>query len=300
MHPILIDLGKFKVHTFGFIVAIGVITAALLCRREARRRGLDAELVLDLAVKTALIGFLGSRLLFVAINWDEYGRAPLEILKFWKGGLVWYGGFITAFLYALWSFKRKQLPIGVCADIFAPAVILGLAIGRVGCLMAGDDHGKIVHVPPGQQAPWWTLTFPDPPPIGYTTDGRPVHGPDAPLMDPDYRGKPLWPAQPLMTLGDLAIFGILMSLRKRLAAKPGAIAALLLVLYPIKRLGIEQIRGDAARKFLIPDIISTSTAISVPILIIGIAAFLYILRRTSPAAPEPAKVAIAPARKKPQ
>ena len=68
MHPILIDLGRFKVHTFGFIVAIGVITAALLCRREAGRRGLDAELVLDLAVKTALIGFLGSRLLFVALG----------------------------------------------------------------------------------------------------------------------------------------------------------------------------------------------------------------------------------------
>ncbi len=296
MHPILLEIGKLKVHTFGFIVAIGVIIAALLCRREARRRGLDAELVLDLAVKTALIGFLGSRMLFVAINWDEYGRAPIEILKFWKGGLVWYGGFITAFFYALRAFKRKQLPVGICADIFAPAVILGLAIGRVGCLMAGDDHGKIVHVPPGQEAPWWTLTFPDPPPIGYTVEGHPVDGPTAPLMDRAFRGKPLWPAQPLMTLGDLAIFGILWSLRKRLAPRPGAIAALLLVLYPIKRLFIEQIRGDAARKFLIPDVISTSTAISIPILIIGIAAFLYILKRPAAEA-EPAKVAIAPARK---
>jgi phosphatidylglycerol:prolipoprotein diacylglycerol transferase len=286
MHPILIELGPLKIHTFGAIVAIGVIVAAFLSRWEANRRGMDGDLVLDICVKTALIGFLGSRLMYVALNFDYFAKNPLDVLAIWKGGLVWYGGFLTAFAFALWSFKRHGLPVGSAADTLAPAVILGLAIGRVGCLMAGDDYGKIIPLEPGEKAPWYALTFPDPPDPILNEAGKPIANPRAPLMEPEFRGKPLYPTQPLMTLLGVTVFGILFALRKRLAPYPGAIAALLLVLYPIKRFPIEMLRGDKVRGFLIPGVLSTSQAVSIPVLIIGLAVFLHILKKGPRRAPE--------------
>ncbi len=266
MHPILIEIGGTPiVHTFGALVLAGVLLGLWWVKRDASRLGLDPEDCVSLAVEVFIAGLIGSRIFFVVHNWeamyaDAAWYAPFNLRS---GGLVWYGGLLAATPVAIWRAKSYGFPIPKLCDLLAPATVLGLAIGRIGCLMAGDDHGKIWH-----EETWFTLTFTDP----------------NALMEDEYKGKPLLPSQPLMTLGCLIIFGILASLRRKLASKPGALTALLFVIYPIHRFFVEMTRGDKVRKTWPEDVpivggLSTSQGISVPLVLIAIGVFVYFVLR---------------------
>ena len=272
LHPVLIEIGGTPIiHTFGVMVLLGVMLGLFVIKRDAPRVGLDPEELVSLSVEVFLAGLIGSRMFFVFHNWDMYSAPEVE---WWQpfnirsGGLVWYGGMLAGLPVAFWRAKAYRMPLLKVCDVLAGPVILGLAIGRIGCLMAGDDHGRIA-----EEATWYTLTFTDP----------------KALMDPDYLGKPLLPSQPLMFLGCMIVFGILHALRRPLQHKPGAVAALLFVLYPIHRFLIEFTRGDKVRGRLAEDVpllggMSTSQAISVPMVILGLIVFAYMLWR--PVSPE--------------
>jgi phosphatidylglycerol:prolipoprotein diacylglycerol transferase len=275
------------IHTFGPLVALGSFMAIVYIRREGARRGFDPEVLTGLAVEVLLVGVAGSRVLFIAITQEAFPHIwppgtpywqyllnsyVIQYLALWNGGLVWYGGLLPAAIWALWRGKKLGLPWRTIGDIFAPSVMLGLAIGRVGCLMAGDDHGKAV--PDGLEH-WWTVTF---------------HDEGALLSDKRLLHKPLYPTQPMMTIGDLIIFGVCHAFRKRLANRPGAVMYLMLTLYPILRFIIELYRGDTVRKFVywwaedpvthVPtEGISTSMAISIPLWIMMIGLFTWVLLR---------------------
>lgn len=268
MFPVLLQIGGFKLHSFGFFVAMGLAAGILWTYREAKRVGADVARILDLAFWLVIAGLVGARVLFVIVNAKEYaafmvrqvenhgvvagmGRGLIEIFALWKGGLVWYGGLLAAFAVALLYLRRRGMPVWATADILSPGVMLGLAIGRLGCLAAGDDHGKVVAsaweaVLRGEDAPWWTLTFTDP----------------ASLVPPDLLGKPLYPTQILLSANALAIFGLLLWLRGRKRFEGQLVWAMLLA-YSIGRFAIEYFRGDVARGFLLANWVSTSQAISI-------------------------------------
>jgi len=305
-----------KIHTFGPLVALGSFAAILYIRSEGKRRGFDPEVLTGLAVEVLLVGVAGARVLFILITPEVFPHKPtstffynwvVQYVALWNGGLVWYGGLLPAAPFALWRGAKLGLPWRTVADIFAPAVMLGLGIGRIGCLMAGDDHGKVVE----SGAHWWTVTFTDP---------------EALVSPESLKGKPLWPSQPMMSIGDFIIFGLCHALRKKLQTRPACVMFLMMTLYPILRFFIEMIRGDIVRKFLwgwewkmVPNPVdgtlekvytagvSTSQAISIPLAIFMFAMLVRSLLKAptgieqpSPQAalkaPEPAAppVAIAP------
>ena len=222
MFPILLKLGPFTLHTYGALVALGVYLGHRRILTLARRQNLEEKTVIDLTWIALLAGLAGARILYVAFHWDEYRAAPLDILKLWQGGLVWYGGLLAGILAGVVWAKRKKAPILRIADIFAPSVALAHGIGRLGCFFAGCCYGRACSLP-------WAVTY-------RSTNAL------APL------GVPLHPS-PLYeaALGFLLFLGLNHLLRSDKLSKvigPGIIALLYVMAYSVIRFIVEFTRND--------------------------------------------------------
>ena len=157
MLPKLFSIGDFTLHSYGLLVATGFLLGLWLTARLARRSGLDAELVLNLGVYSALAGLGGAKLLMILFDLDYYARNPsalfsLSTLQF---GGIFYGGLLVALAFAFVYMRRKALPPGRTLDAFAPGIALGHSIGRLGCFDAGCCWGDFCPRP-------WAVTFRDP------------------------------------------------------------------------------------------------------------------------------------------
>ena len=112
MYPVLIDFSSLgfdlKIHTYGALIALGFVIGIHLSVREAKRTGENPNKIVDLLFWCLLAGLVCSRLLFVAITYEYYLENPLEILMFYKGGLVFYGGFVGALLAAIIYTKKNR------------------------------------------------------------------------------------------------------------------------------------------------------------------------------------------------
>jgi phosphatidylglycerol:prolipoprotein diacylglycerol transferase len=154
MHPILFQIGRFTIYAYGFFVVLGFAIAVFLAALKIQKSNIriSFENVADLFFYTVLSALIGSRLLFVLINFDVYRQHPIQIFKIWEGGLVFYGGLILAVIVALWYMKWHQLPIWKLADLISPLIALGLSFGRIGCFFAGCCYGKETSLP-------WAVVF---------------------------------------------------------------------------------------------------------------------------------------------
>ncbi|GAB4272798.1 MAG: prolipoprotein diacylglyceryl transferase [Deferrisomatales bacterium] len=251
MHPVLFQLGRLTVYTYGLFVALGFLAALWLIGREARRRGMDPAALQDLGLLAVVSALVGARLFYVALEWRHFVEHPLQIVEIWKGGLVFYGGFLAATAAAAAFVRRRGLPFWTTADVAAPAVALGQALGRVGCFFAGCCYGAACELP-------WAVTFTDPRGL-------------APL------GQPLHPTQLYSAVANLAVFAVLyVGVRPRQRFE-GQLAGLYLVLYPAARFAVELFRDDP-RGALGP--LSTSQALGLPLILLG--AWILWTRRRAP------------------
>jgi phosphatidylglycerol---prolipoprotein diacylglyceryl transferase len=137
MFPIFARFADITIHTYGVMLALGFLLAILAAMRQARRTGLDPNLVLDLAFYFLVAGLLGSRLFYVVGHWNDFRNNPVEIVMFWRGGLVFYGGLIFAFAVGVWFIKKNRLDFSRISDLLAPSIALGQSMGRLGCFSAG-------------------------------------------------------------------------------------------------------------------------------------------------------------------
>jgi phosphatidylglycerol:prolipoprotein diacylglycerol transferase len=137
MYPILLKIGEFTLHTYGLLLAVGFLLAVMVALRESKRLGVDPNIMMDLAFYALLAALIGSRFFYVLTSWEEFRDNPVDIVRFWRGGLVFYGGLIFAFLVGLWYVRKHNLNFRHLADIVAPAIPLGQAVGRLGCFSAG-------------------------------------------------------------------------------------------------------------------------------------------------------------------
>ncbi len=249
MHPILFEFGFVKIFTYGLLVATGFFVGIYLAGRQGKEEGLDPQKILDLSFYILIAALLGGRVLYIIVEYRYFSENPLEILKFWKGGLVFYGGLIGAFGVAFYFVVRHKLPVWKVGDIFAPSLAIGQAIGRWGCYFAGCCYGVRTDLP-------WGITFTDPKSL-------------APL------NVALHPTQIYLSINALVIFGILIWLRKR-KSFDGQIFWTYGILYSIGRFIIEFYRGDD-RGFAVPELISTSQFIGIFVLCFSIFMF-YRLR----------------------
>lgn len=143
---------RIPVFGYGFFVFLGFVIACWLAARRARARGLPPERIVDLGIAMLLFGVLGGRLFWLVMFRDQV-RSLYDVIALWEGGLVLYGGVIGGVL-AFFVFSRLfQLPRLQLVDILAPAVILGVGIGRIGCLMNGCCWGDPTLLPWGVQFP---------------------------------------------------------------------------------------------------------------------------------------------------
>jgi len=239
MHPILINLGPIPIHTYGFLIAVGFLVAINVIKRLAGRSKLDVEKVLDLTFWCLLIGFVGARALFVITRFSYFVENPVEILKVWEGGLVFFGGPLVVIPFLIWYMKKYKLPPWKTADVLAPGLVIGHAFGRLGCLAAGCCYGK----PTGSD--WGVRLYSD-------------------LVDRSLQGIPLHPTQLYEFSALLILFaGLLYVFKKKVF--DGQVALTYLLAYPIIRSVIEIFRGDIIRGFVIEGILSTSQFISLVI-----------------------------------
>lgn len=139
--PVAVTLGPLKIHWYGIIMGTAVLLGLLLAVREGKRRGIKEDDIIDMVFWVIPAAIIGARLYYVLFEWSYYSEHPSEIIAVWNGGLAIHGGLIGAILVGYWYVKRKNLPFLQIADIFAPSIILGQAIGRWGNFMNQEAHG---------------------------------------------------------------------------------------------------------------------------------------------------------------
>ena len=149
------DAGPSKglpIRGYGVMLLVGVLAGVALAVREARRVGMDPEIVLSLCFCIFVAGIIGARLFYVIEYWPDFKRPTPSatlgaILNVTQGGLVVYGSLIGAMLAGLWFVRRHALPALAMADLMAPGLLLGAALGRIGCLLNGCCYGGLCEIP---------------------------------------------------------------------------------------------------------------------------------------------------------
>jgi phosphatidylglycerol---prolipoprotein diacylglyceryl transferase len=161
--------GGLPIRGYGVMLLAGIVAGVGMAMYRARQGGLDPEAILSLAIWVVVCGVIGARLFYVIEYWDEKfaGKSLrdtlLEIINVPQGGLVIYGGFIGAVVGFVAFVRKHKLPLFAMADLAAPCMMVGLAFGRIGCLLNGCCYGG--------QTDWpWHVTFPqDSPPYADQT-----------------------------------------------------------------------------------------------------------------------------------
>lgn len=147
MRPILFQIWRIPVFSYGFLLACAFVVGTILAVREARRRGMNPDRVIDLALYTCIAGIVGSRIVFVLLDIPTYFQDPLKILNLRDGGLSFQGGLASAILVGIWFCRREKITPWVMADVAAPLIALGYALVRLGCLLNGCCYGLPSNLP---------------------------------------------------------------------------------------------------------------------------------------------------------
>lgn len=159
MHRELFHIGGLTIYSYGVFLALGFIVATLIARRRFIQQYKNPDVILDLVLAAVVGGIVGARLFYVFGHWSEYANNPGQIFKFNMDGLVFYGGLILGLLLAMLVGHWRKLKFWVTLDLAGLCVPVGLAIGRIGCLLNGCCYGKPTSLP-------WGITFPSSLPIG--------------------------------------------------------------------------------------------------------------------------------------
>jgi phosphatidylglycerol:prolipoprotein diacylglycerol transferase len=242
MHPLLLA-EPFRIHTYGALLAVAFVAGLLVVSWQARKAGLDSGRITDMAVWVLIAGLLGAKLMLVVVEWDHYARNWRDLLSLLRSGGVFYGGLLGGIAVAWYYARRYALPGWPTADVLAPGLILGQAIGRLGCFAAGCCYGKPANLP-------WAVTFTN------LYAAREVGTP----MD-----TPLHPTQLYESLANFLIFlGLIwLAPRKRFH---GQVVLTYVVLYSAARFGLEFYRGDPSRGAFFGGLLSTSQLIAILLL----------------------------------
>ena len=139
--PIAFRIGSWPIYWYGILLATAISLGTYLVLKEAKKKGLDPDQILNIILMVLPAAFLGARLYYVIFNWSYYQRFPLEILAVWQGGLAIHGGLIAGFLAAFFLLRKYGLDFWLAADIAAPSIILGQAIGRWGNFFNQEAYG---------------------------------------------------------------------------------------------------------------------------------------------------------------
>lgn len=246
-------LGPVYVHGYGVMLIVALTAGISWLAVTSRAHGIPAGVWIDFALFILIGGVLGARLLFIALNWDQYASAPLQILQVWQGGLAYHGGVVGGLASAYLFSRVYGIDFTLLADLGAPATALGYSLARIGCFLNGCCYGRAA-------SPGWPLGMVFPP------------GSDA----GEYAQAPVHPTQLYASFASIVIFYILCKAWPHVKAR-GNLFLLYLVLYSIYRFLIEFLRRGATAKVFAP--VAPLTEAQVASIAIGTVALIWMLIR---------------------
>lgn len=221
--PYLISTGSFLLSWHGFFSFIAVATAVYLVGRWAPVKGIDPDDIYSIAIWAIIGGVVGARLVHVIDNWGFYQYNLLQILFIWSGGIGLWGGILGGFIGgAAYALVAKH-PVGVIADLTAPALLLVQTIGRLGDIVNGEHCARAAT----EFIFAFNWTNPD-------SDAR---------VCANGVGVPVQPVIAYEMLWNLAALFVVWKLRDRLRPD-GMLFALYLALYAIGRFLVTFLRQD--------------------------------------------------------
>ena len=142
LNRVFIEIGSWPIYWYGVIIATGAFLGLYIATKESNRLGLKKDTMVDLVVFAIPVAILFARLYYVIFEWEQYAGGPWwKVFAVWEGGLAIHGALIGAVLTAVVFAKVRKVPFWKLADIAAPSLILGQAIGRWGNFMNQEAHG---------------------------------------------------------------------------------------------------------------------------------------------------------------
>lgn len=239
--PIAFELFGIEIMWYGILIASGVLIGALLALRQSRRIGFREEDLIDLLIFAIPAAIIGARVYYVIFNLDFYKNNLKEIINIRGGGLAIHGGVIAAVIVGIIFCRVRKVDFWQIADITAPSIILGQAIGRWGNFVNQEAYGRETTLP-------W----------GIEINNQMVH--------PTFLYESLW---------NFVIFGFLIWYRNSRRKMDGEIFAFYIVLYSIGRFFIEGLRTDS----LYIGEIRVAQLISVILIALGVGIYGYLLKK---------------------
>jgi phosphatidylglycerol---prolipoprotein diacylglyceryl transferase len=215
--PVLVTIGGLKIHWYGIMIAIGLYVAIQVALREATRRGMSRDQLMNVALLAAVLGIVGGRLYYVVQNNPSfYVHHPAEIIAVWQGGMAFFGAMAGGALAVAISSWRWHIPFWNLLDVGAIGMTIGQAIGRIGNIINGDI-------------------------VGYKTNGWGFEYTNPNTFGP--LNVPVQPASLYELLISLALFVLLWNLRTRVHPA-GMLAMIYIVLYSVSQFFIFFLRDN--------------------------------------------------------
>jgi len=257
VNPILFKLGPLTIHSYGFMMALGVGLALWFIYRQAKKQGLDAARLLDAAFYIMIVALVGAKLVLFVGNAGYYLKNPKALIWVARTGGVFQGGLAFGLLFALWYFRRHRMPTWKIGDIVTPALAFGHGFGRIGCFLAGCCYGTECGLP-------WKVTF----------HSEYAHGLTGVPLNTSLHPVQLYESA-LNFLNALILYLVLR--RKRF---DGQVFCLYILNYSVIRYITEFFRGDHADRVFVLKGPSPFLSVSWPQLacIVGLAGSLFLLR----------------------
>ena len=224
--PILFEIGPIIIRWYGLLIASAVLIGVFLAEYLAKRRNVKPYLLGDLAIWLIIAAIPCARIYYVLFQWQEYAERPGDIVAIWKGGIAIHGAIIGGILAALIFARLNKVSFWQLADLVAPSLILGQAIGRWGNFFNSEAFGRPTDLP-------WKLYIPP--------SNRPLEYINYEYFHPTFLYESLW---------NLMVFALLLwlffwGLKNQERLKVGTLALVYAIAYSSGRIWIEGLRTDS-------------------------------------------------------
>lgn len=242
MDPVAIEIGPISIYWYGILITAGILFGLYLAIKESKRQGLDPDDLTTYLLFALPAAVLGLRLYYVIFNWDHFSAHLDQIFAFRQGGLAIHGGIFAAILVAVIYCKHKGINFWSLADVCAPSLILGQAIGRWGNYINQEAYGYPTELP-------WAIEI------------------NGAFHHPTFFYESAW---------NILVLLALLFFRKNYRKGQGEIFSLYLILYSFGRFWIEGLRMDSLMlgPFRVAQIVS--------IVLIAIGGYYLVKHRQNP------------------
>jgi phosphatidylglycerol:prolipoprotein diacylglycerol transferase len=262
--PIIFHLGPLAFRWYGLLIASAVLIGVTLSQYLAQRRRLNPETIGDLGIWLVIGAIPSARLYYVLFQWQDYAQNPGDIIAIWKGGIAIHGAILGGLTAALLFAKIQKIPFWQLADLVAPSLILGQAIGRWGNFFNSEAFGGPTDLP-------WKLYIPP-----ANRNGLPPAYRQFEYFHPTFLYESLW---------DLMVFGLLLTLffrdlQGKSRLKTGTLFLVYMAAYSTGRIWIEGLRTDS----LMLGPLRIAQVVSLTGILLGLLglAWLYLFNRSLP------------------